>query len=253
MKNKCIIVDRDVFTELPFLNENFRLKVLTKEESEMMSEDYVFGTHSYNPFGEPPFWAVISKLNLNEYSRHIRDSKGIYKKIILLNEFKCFDTEISCNEFEYNFFEKGRESLFASLRSQIVRNPKIESWDFGPRETERFGDFIKRIKERFKSDFVYIVTFMISKTLEVDFECKELPPRVILNNNPDMPPKSVWNETILVRDKSCLPSLKALVIEIVQKFEDKNINYIILPDTLESDIVEEMDRQDSLSWGNYHG
>jgi hypothetical protein len=243
----------ETFQELKFLNQKFNLKLLNSDEQDEMFDDYEnpFGEGTYNPFEVTPYWLEIRKFIVKDVNPNYKGQRIEFKKILNLDEFKLINIDCSCNEFEYNFFEKAPTSI-RNKNSQIIKTPKIETWDFGSKKQEYIGDYLRRIKREFEVDFIYEITFKISNTLEVEYECKELQPDFILKENPNSPPKRVWKQKSIVRDKNNLPQLKKLVVEVCEQLEEQNIyNYIIIPDTTKDEIINSMERDDSLSWGNY--
>jgi hypothetical protein len=243
----------ETFKELKFLNQKFNLKLLNSKEQAKMSDSYEnpYGDGTYNPFGEPPFWIEIRKFKIKDVNPNYKGYSIIYKKIFNCDDFKLISIDGSCNEFEYNFYEEA--SVSHRPKNQIIKTPRIEIWDFGDKEQEYIGDYLRRLKGKFEVDFIYMIIFKISNTLEVEYDCKELKHDFILKKiNPDSPPIRIWKEKSVVRDKNNLAQLKKLVVDVCEQLEERKIhNYIIVPDTILDDLYIAMERADSESWGNY--
>lgn len=253
MNNKNVaFYSSEIFEELKFLKQKFNLKLLDNNEQDEMFHSYEnpFGDGTYNPFGEPPYWIEITKFEVKDVNPNYKGHKIIYKKLFNCDEFKQININGSCNEFEYNFFENGTKSF--KTHNQVIKTPKIETWDFGAKRREHIGDYLRRMKSKFETNFVYEITFIISNTLEVEYECKEFKPDFNLKTNSNSLPIRTWKEKSFVRDKNNLPPLKKLVIEVCEQLEERNIhNYIIVPDSAKDEIINTMESDDSLSWGNY--
>lgn len=254
MKNKCIaIIGKECYNSLKFLSDEFYLKLLNSQERRRIFEDFsnIGGEATYNPFGEyPPYWILI---HLQKFDSNTSfDQKVIYKKLIKLEDFINLPTNITYDEFFELFLEK--ESYIRTQSdyiNQIVINPE-PMININSLKTEPWIDYIKRCRNEYKSKFIYEITLMISSTLKMEFEFRELESKNKLRNDPNLPAIRIWKETSYVVDSKYIFPLKNLVISICSRLEANNIfNYSLSINTEDMDMYLEMQRDNTESWKNY--
>jgi hypothetical protein len=248
MDNKNIaFYDYNTFLEFKFLSKDYCLKVLNEQEKEKLffSKSNPFDDDTYSPFNQMPYWLEITKIDLTK--KEIREDWISFNKLIKINQFKDFSIDSSVVEFENNFFE-GSYDIKDNL---IIRHPKIEPFLKYSKNEEAYKNFISRCKNKYKSNSVYVLTFQIASDLLIDFEYFKYEKQIWLNDSPIVFERK-WEKSEFVKNSKYLVPLKEIIIEICQKLEKNNINnYFIRPDTTGEETQKELDRQDSLSWGNY--
>lgn len=187
-------------------------------------------------------------------------------KLVTISEFKKFSPNCTFSEFEDNFLSKQKDPTQKSRQIFVCHPidwPTIEEWRLKPImshiaehdfvfKEEKYSEYVERCLKTYKTDYIYTVYMMISSTLDIKMEYRELPSFYMMQDNPELKPNRIWIENETIPDNKFVPLLKDLVIEFCSCLEKKGItNYTISPYMEALNIISEDKHAGDLSWGNY--
>ncbi len=271
MENKNVAISGiECYNSLRFLSSSFNIKLLDDSEEKNIEDDWAnpFGYKKYNPFNEPAYWIWITGKKLIKKDFRIRGvpQKIIYVKLVKSSDLRSFPPNVEFSEFTDNFFVKRKKWDIGIHRQVTIRHPKnikgIEELQLRAIEThfddynydyekEKYSDYFERCLNSYKTNFIYIITIMISSTLDVEMEYRNLPSIFMLQNNSKMGPTRIWSKYESFPDSKNIPFLKDLTLELCSYLEKKGVtNYRITPFTDDIDIDLALELDANLSWGD---